>query len=55
MAGARGTWVTAGKIVDSVKGLVTREVSVRQLGGPIAITRASVAAAQSGLECAASS
>ena len=30
--------------------LVTREVSVRQLGGPIAITRASVAAAQSGME-----
>lgn len=50
VAGARGTWVTAGKIVGTVKGLVTREVSVRQLGGPIAITRASVAAAQSGLE-----
>jgi regulator of sigma E protease len=33
-----------------VRGLMTREVSVRQLGGPIAITRASVAAAQSGLE-----
>ena len=31
-------------------GLLTREVSVRQLGGPIAITRASVAAAQSGFE-----
>jgi regulator of sigma E protease len=49
-AGARGTWVTAGKIVGTVRGLITREVSVRQLGGPIAITRASVAAAQSGLE-----
>ena len=49
-AGARGTWVTATRIVGTVKGLITREVSVRQLGGPIAITRASVAAAQSGLE-----
>jgi regulator of sigma E protease len=49
-AGARGTWITAGKVVGTVRGLITREVSVRQLGGPIAITRASVAAAQSGLE-----
>ncbi len=49
-AGARGTWITAGKIVGTVRGLITREVSVRQLGGPIAITRASVAAAQSGIE-----
>jgi regulator of sigma E protease len=50
VAGARGTWITAGKIVGTVRGLITREVSVRQLGGPIAITRASVAAAQSGVE-----
>lgn len=49
-AGARQTWTTATQIVDVVHGLLTREVSVRQLGGPIAITRASVAAAQSGLE-----
>ncbi|MES2177723.1 MAG: RIP metalloprotease RseP [Gemmatimonadota bacterium] len=48
--GARQTWFSATKIVDVVRGLLTREVSVRQLGGPIAITRASVAAAQSGLE-----
>jgi regulator of sigma E protease len=48
--GARQTWTTGTKIVDVVRGLLTREVSVRQLGGPIAITRASVAAAQSGLE-----
>jgi regulator of sigma E protease len=46
----RQTWLTATKIVDVVRGLLTREVSVKQLGGPIAITRASVAAAQSGLE-----
>jgi regulator of sigma E protease len=49
-AGARQTWVTATKIVDVVQGLLTGGVSARQLGGPIAITRASVAAAQSGLE-----
>jgi regulator of sigma E protease len=48
--GAGQTWLTATKILDVVHGLLTREVSVRQLGGPIAITRASVAAAQSGLE-----
>lgn len=48
--GARQTWLTATKIVAVVRGLLTREVSVRQLGGPIAITRASVAAAQSGIE-----
>jgi regulator of sigma E protease len=48
--GARQTWMTATKIVDVVHGLITREVSVRQLGGPIAISRASVAAAQSGME-----
>jgi regulator of sigma E protease len=48
--GARQTWLTATKIVDVVHGLLTGAVSARQLGGPIAITRASVAAAQSGLE-----
>ncbi len=48
--GAEQTWRVATSIVDVVKGLITREVSVRNLGGPIAITRASVAAAKSGLE-----
>ena len=48
--GAQQTWNAASKIVDIVHGLVTREVSVSQLGGAIAITRASVAAAQSGFE-----
>jgi len=33
-----------------VQGLLTREISVRQLGGPIAITQASVTAARGGLE-----
>ena len=48
--GWRATWFDAGRIVMVVKGLVTREISVRQLGGPIAITRASVTAARGGLE-----
>ena len=48
--GAGQTWRVATSIVDVVHGLITREVSVRTLGGPIAITRASVAAAKSGLE-----
>jgi regulator of sigma E protease len=37
-------------IIGTVRDLVTRKVSVDQLGGPIAITRASVQAARSGLE-----
>jgi regulator of sigma E protease len=37
-------------IIATVRDLITRRVSVDQLGGPIAITRASVEAAQSGLE-----
>jgi regulator of sigma E protease len=49
-AGAQQTWTTATKIVEVVYGLLTGGVSPRQLGGPIAITRASVSAAQSGLE-----
>lgn len=48
--GVEQTWRVATSIVDVVHGLITREVSVRTLGGPIAITRASVAAAKSGLE-----
>ena len=48
--GAEQTWRVATTIVDVVQGLFSREVSVRSLGGPIAITRASVAAAKGGLE-----
>jgi regulator of sigma E protease len=47
---AQQTWATSTTIVDVVRKLVTREVALDQLGGPIAITRASVAAAKSGLE-----
>jgi regulator of sigma E protease len=48
--GARTTWFMATSIVGTVRDLVTRRVSVDQLGGPIAITRASVDAARSGFE-----
>ena len=44
------TWGVGGRIVDVVRRLITREVPLNQLGGPIAITRASVAAARSGFE-----
>jgi regulator of sigma E protease len=47
--GARKTWQVATGIVDVVHGLATRRVSVRELGGPIAITRASVEAGQGGV------
>jgi regulator of sigma E protease len=49
-AGARTTWVMGGAIIDIVKGLLTRRLSVRQLSGPVGITRMSVEAARSGLE-----
>ena len=38
------------QVVDVLKGLVTRQVSVKQLGGPIAIARVSVEAARLGVE-----
>jgi regulator of sigma E protease len=50
VTGWRATWFDARRIVTVVKGLVTREISLRQLGGPIAITQASVTAARGGLE-----
>jgi regulator of sigma E protease len=48
--GGRATWFMGTSIVGTVRDLVTRKVSVDQLGGPIAITRASVQAARSGIE-----
>jgi len=48
--GARTTWYMGGAIVDIVKKLVTRRISVRQLSGPVGITQMSVEAARSGLE-----
>jgi regulator of sigma E protease len=44
------TLFMGGAIVDIVKKLVTREISVSQLSGPVGITRMSVEAARSGLE-----
>jgi len=48
--GGRATWFMGTSIIGTVRDLVTRRVSVDQLGGPIAITRASVEAARSGFE-----
>jgi regulator of sigma E protease len=48
--GARTTWFMGTSIIGTVRDLVTRRVSVDQLGGPIAITRASVQAARTGVE-----
>jgi regulator of sigma E protease len=49
-AGTRQSWTMAADVAGFLKKLVIGEVSVKQLGGPIAITRASVTAARSGLE-----
>ena len=49
-AGAGATWASAGAIVRYLRDLLTGRVSVKQLGGPIAITKASVTAAKSGVE-----
>ena len=48
--GSRTAWAMGTSIVGTVRDLITRKVSVDQLGGPIAITRASVDAARSGFE-----
>jgi regulator of sigma E protease len=48
--GTKQTWSMATDVAGFLKKLVVGEVSVRQLGGPIAITRASVSAARSGFE-----
>ena len=48
--GTRNTIVMGASIVTTVRDLFTAKVSMDQLGGPIAITRASVAAARSGME-----
>jgi regulator of sigma E protease len=49
-AGTRESWSMAANVAGFLKKLVVGEVSVKQLGGPIAITRASVSAARSGVE-----
>ena len=47
--GWKATWSLAGAIVEVVRQLVGRQVSVRQLGGPVAIAKASAAAARAGV------
>lgn len=44
------TWYMAGSVITVLGGLLRGGVSVSQLGGPVEIARASVAAAQSGAE-----
>lgn len=50
VAGWNATWSMAGSVVGVVGGLVRGTVSVKNLGGPVAIARTSVAAARTGLE-----
>jgi regulator of sigma E protease len=46
----RQAWADAGLVVFAVKGLITRDVSPRELGGPIFIAQLSGQLAQLGLE-----
>jgi len=48
--GWRATWAMAGNVIGVLGNLLTGEVSVSQLGGPVEIARSSVAAAQNGME-----
>ncbi|MBK6488716.1 MAG: RIP metalloprotease [Gemmatimonadetes bacterium] len=50
VAGWNVTWVMGGAVVKVVGGLFSGEVSVKQLGGPIAIARTSFQAAKNGWE-----
>ncbi len=49
-SGWYATWQMGGSVVDVLGGLFRGTVSVKTLGGPIAIARTSVAAAKTGLE-----
>lgn len=49
-AGARATWVMIDQTATFLGRMVTGHVAMKQLGGPVAITKASVAAARTGLE-----
>ena len=48
--GLRITWTSAGAVVTTLNRITTGDVSIGELSGPIAITRASVTAAQSGID-----
>lgn len=50
IAGWDATWNMAGSVLTVLGGLMRGSVSVSQLGGPVEIARASVAAAESGVE-----
>jgi regulator of sigma E protease len=50
MLGWRTTWSMAGQVIGVLGGLFQGTVSVKTLGGPIAIARTSVAAAKTGFE-----
>lgn len=49
-SGARATGAMATSVLTSLKQLATRQVSAKELGGPIAIAQASVQAARGGFE-----
>lgn len=49
-AGMRITWANAGAVFKILHDIGSGQQSVKQLGGPIAITRAAVSAAQSGID-----
>jgi len=49
-SGLRITWTNAGAVFKVLHDISVGTVSVKQLGGPIAITRASVSAARNGLD-----
>jgi regulator of sigma E protease len=50
VSGWKTTWVMAGSVIGALKGLATRDISPRELGGPIMIATASVQAARGGLQ-----
>lgn len=50
VAGWNATWAMGGSVIQVLGGVFRGSVSVTQLGGPVEIARASVTAAQSGLE-----
>jgi regulator of sigma E protease len=47
--GAKATWLNAGKVFQVLHDIGSGATSVKQLGGPIAITRAAVSAGRNGL------
>jgi len=48
--GSGATWLMGTSVIGTVRDLVTKPGTSEQIGGPIAIVRASVQAARSGLE-----